>query len=98
MRDPSLTSDETLGEVEIADLRCLAGMIVPPSAKYGVPGADDDTIFADITTSIGRDADHVRGALANLRTLAGGPFAPLDATRRAKVAAKLRADGGAAVG
>ena len=91
-------SDEILTEAEIADLRCLAGMIVPASAKYDVPGADDDTIFADIVNSIGRDRDSVRAALAKLRTLAGGPFASLDATRRAEVAAKLRAEGGAAVG
>jgi hypothetical protein len=97
MSERTLTSDETLGEPEIADLRSLAGMIIPPSAKYGVPGADDDTIFADIVTSVGRDADHLRAALARLRTLAGGPFAALDVTRRAEVAAKLRADG-AAVG
>ncbi len=88
----------TLSEPEIADLRCLAGMIVPPSAKYAVPGAADDTIFADILASIGRDAEHVRAALAALRTLADGTFVALDATRRAEVAAKLRADGGAAVG
>ena len=91
-------SDQTLTDTEIADLHCLAGMIVPPSAKYGVPGADDDTIFADIVTSVGRDGDHVRATLAGLRTLAGGSFAALDATRRAEVAAKLRAEGGAAVG
>ena len=91
-------SDQILTETEIADLRCVAGMIVPASAKYDVPGADDDTIFADIVNSIGRDRDSVRTALARLRTLAGGPFASLDATRRPEVAAKLRAEGGAAVG
>jgi hypothetical protein len=90
-------SDQTLSEAETADLRCLAGMIIPPSAKYGVPGADDDTIFSDIVASIGRDADHVHETLARLRALAGGAFAALDATRRAEVAATLRADGGAAV-
>jgi hypothetical protein len=91
-------NDQTLTEAEIADLRCLAGMIIPPSAKYGVPGADDDTIFADIVSSIGRDADHIRAALVRLRTLAGGPFAALDGARRGEVAARLRADGGAPVG
>ena len=91
-------SDQILTETEIADLCCVAGMIVPASAKYDVPGADDDTIFADIVDSIGRDRDSVRTALAKLRTLAGGPFASLDATRRAEVAAKLRAEGGTAVG
>jgi hypothetical protein len=91
-------SDQTLSEAQLADLRCIAGMIIPASPKYGVPGADDDTIFSDIVSSIGRDADHVRAALARLRTLAGGPFMALNATDRAEVSAKLRADGGAAVG
>jgi hypothetical protein len=91
-------SDQTLTEDEIADLRCLAGMIIPPSEQYGVPGADDDTIFSDIVNSIGRDRDDVRTALARLRTLAGGPFAALDATHRGEVVAKLRAEGGAPVG
>jgi hypothetical protein len=91
-------SNQTLTEAEIADLRCLAGMIVPPSAKYDVPGADDDRIFSDIVNSIGRDWEKVRAALATLRTLAGGPFAALDATRRAEVATKLRAEGGSPIG
>jgi hypothetical protein len=91
-------SNQTLSEPEIADLRCLAGMIIPPSAKYDVPGADDDTIFSDIVNSIGRDWEKVRSALATLHTLAGGPFAALDAARRAEVAAKLRAEGGSPIG
>ena len=91
-------NDQTLTNAEIADLRCLAGMIIPPSAKYGVPGADDDTIFSDIVDSIGRDRNDVSAALAKLRTLAGGPFAVLDAARRSELAAKLRAEGGAVVG
>jgi hypothetical protein len=91
-------NDLTLTEAEIADLRCLAGMIIPASAKYGVPGADDDTIFADIVNSIGRDRSDVCAALATLRSLAGGPFAALDAARRGEVAAKLRAEGGSALG
>ena len=91
-------SQPPLSEAEIADLRCLAGMIIPASAKYDVPGADDDTIFADIVNSIGRDADAVRAALAVLGRLAGGPFVALDATRRAEVAGMLRAEGGTSVG
>jgi len=98
MSEQSLTRDETLNDAEIADLRCLAGMIIPQSAKYRVPGADDDVIIADIVASIGRDGEQVRAALARLRTLAGGPFAALGETHRAEVAARLRADGGGAVG
>jgi hypothetical protein len=90
-------NDQTLTEPEIADLRCLAGMIIPPSATYDVPGADDDTIFSDIVNSIGRDRNDVRAVLAKLRMLAGGPLAALDAGRRVDVASKLRAEGGAAV-
>ena len=87
-------TDLTLTPAETADLRCLAGMIVPASARYKVPGADDDTIFADILNSIERDTDQVRAALTALRGLAGEAFATLDAARRADVAAKLRAEGG----
>jgi hypothetical protein len=90
-------NEQTLTEAETADLRCLAGMIIPPSEKYGVPGADDDTIFADIVSSIGRDHNDVAAALATLHALAGGPFAALDAARRSAVATQLRADGGAPV-
>jgi len=85
-------SEQILTETERADLRCLARLIIPPSAKYGVPGADDDTIFADIIASIGRDFDTVRAALAMLRTTAGGSFAALAPAHRAEVAAKLRAE------
>jgi hypothetical protein len=91
-------NDENLTEAEIADLRSLAGMIIPASEQYGVPGADDDTIFADIVNSLGRDRNDVRTALATLRTLTGGPLAALDAAHRGEVAAKLRAEGGAPVG
>src|SRR3954468_12255546 len=87
-------NDQTLTQSQIADLRCLAGMIIPASAKHGVPGADDDVIFADIVNSIGRDRDHVLAALAKLQTLAGGAFGALDAARRSEVAARLRAEGG----
>ena len=90
--------DDTLTQPELADLRCLAGMIVPASAKHDVPGADDDRIFADIVRSIGRERDSVRAALATLQRLAGGSFAALDAARRGEITARLRADGGRAVG
>jgi hypothetical protein len=88
---------QILTEAEFEDLRCLAGLIIPASAKYNVPGADDDRIISDIVDSIGRELDHVRTALGTLRALVGGSFAALDAPRRAEVAAKLRAEGGVPV-
>jgi hypothetical protein len=84
-----------LNEDELADFRCLAGMIIPASTKYDVPGADDAMIFADIVGSIGRDVDQVRSALERLRALSGGSFAALDAARRVEVAARLREEGAA---
>ena len=91
-------TEQTLNDAELADFRCLAGMIVPASAKYAVPGAEDEQIFADIARSVGRDLAAVRSALATLREMAGGPFAALDAARRAAVASKLREAGGASLG
>jgi len=44
-------------------LRCLAEMMIPASAEYGVPSAGDDAIFADILRSLGRDREHVIAVL-----------------------------------
>jgi hypothetical protein len=37
---------------DLAVLRRLAGRIIPASSEYGVPGADDEIIFADITATL----------------------------------------------
>jgi hypothetical protein len=67
-----------LTATERRDLYRLVGFMVPASAEYGVPGADDETIFADIVRSLGRDEDDVRKALAMLRDMTDGDFAGLD--------------------
>jgi hypothetical protein len=71
-------SGTELAGTEWRDLRRLAGFMVPASAEYGVPGADDEAIFVDIVRSLGRDRNDVRTALAMLREIAGGDFAALD--------------------
>jgi hypothetical protein len=70
--------------------------MIPASAEFGVPGADDAIIFADIVWSLGRDLGDVRKALGGLAELAGSAFADLDAAQRDAVAAAFRARGGAA--
>jgi hypothetical protein len=70
-------SGSELTPAELRDLRRLAGLMLPASADYGVPGADDAAIFADIVRSLGRDRNDVRNALAMLHELAGGEFAAL---------------------
>jgi hypothetical protein len=80
---------------QIRDLRALAGMIIPPSTAYGVPGADDDKIFNDILGSLERDHDGICRALAHLAALAGGAFADLGPEARTEVAVTFREAGGA---
>jgi hypothetical protein len=87
--------NEKLSAEQARHLRALAGTIIPQSATYGVPGADDDRIFNDILGSLGRDRDDICRALADLATLAGGGFAELAPQRRAEVAARFRDAGGA---
>ena len=72
----------------------LAGIMVPASAAYGVPGADDALIFADIVRSLGRDRATVRQALAQLQSVAGGDFTSLDAAKAEAVAMELLGRGG----
>jgi hypothetical protein len=79
-------ADKTLSPGEILDLQRIAGIMVPASDEFDVPGADDPLIVADITRSLGRDADDVRDALAELSMLAGGAFAELDPARAETVA------------
>jgi hypothetical protein len=78
-----------LTPAELRDLRRLAAFMVPASAEYGVPGADDEAIFADIVRSLGRDRDAVREALATLREIAGGDFAGLDEAKAEPAAMTL---------
>ena len=78
------------------DLRTVAGMIVPPSDEYKVPGADDPAIQADMLATLGRDIKVVSAALDHLARLAGQPLAELDAARRDAVAQEFRKNGGAA--
>ncbi len=92
------TPNATLSADETRSLRCIAGMMIPASTKYDVPGADDAAIFADVLRSLGRDAAQVQAALRQLHALAGGCFADLAADRRDQVAAAFRAAGGVPAG
>jgi hypothetical protein len=87
-------TDTTLMANEVRSLRCVAQMMIPASAAHAVPGADDDTIFADILDSIGRDAAPVRQALLQLDALGGGNFPDLDLARRRAAVAALQDAGG----
>jgi hypothetical protein len=88
-------SAETLTPAQRDDLRVIAAMIIPESAEYRVPGADDTRIQADILATLRRDTRQVQAALDHLARLAGGPLEKLDAARREATAKEFRANGGA---
>jgi len=79
------------------DLRAIAGLMIPPSDEFAVPGADDPLIQMDILATLGRDAPLVGEALAGLARFAGAPLASLDPERQEMEALALREAGGAAV-
>jgi hypothetical protein len=86
----------TLSPRQRQDLRTIAAMIIPASAEYQVPGADDDAIQADILATLGRDTMPVAEALDHLARLAGMPLADLEPAARDGVARQFRSTGGVA--
>ena len=92
-----MSADSPLTPAQQGDLRAIAGAMIPASAEFDVPGADDPLVQADIVANLGRDAGRVRDALDELARLAGMPLAGLDPARCEAVAMELRANGGAAV-
>ena len=72
--DP-IRSAQAVTATEFRTLGCVAAMMIPASAEYDVPGADDAAILADIARSLGRDTVDVRKALGLLDHLAGGSLA-----------------------
>jgi hypothetical protein len=91
-----MSTELALTKAQRDDLRTVAAMIIPASAEYKVPGADDAKIQADILATLGRDTKRVCEALDHLSRLAGKPLAELDPGRRDAVAKEFRISGGAA--
>ena len=83
-------TDNLLSPAESEDFRCIAGLMIPASAEFGVPGADDPAIFADIVKSIGRDFLDMRAALAAIAAIAGGRLSAQTDGRRAAVAEEFQ--------
>ena len=85
-----MAADETLTPAQRDDLRVIAAMMIPASAEYAVPGADDAAIQADLLATLGRDTAAVCEALDHLARLAGMTLADLDPARREAVASEFR--------
>ena len=91
-----MSASHELTRAQCNDLRTVAAMIIPASDEYGVPGADDPAIQADMLATLGRDTALVAQALDHLARLAGQPLAELDTAKREVIANEFRATGGAA--
>lgn len=77
-------------EVEGQTLRTIAGHMIPASTHYGVPGADDPVIYADILNSVGRDRPALLEALAVVEARAGGSLSALPHRQQAAVLQEFR--------
>jgi hypothetical protein len=86
---PIATAAALSGE-ERRSLRGLVGIMIPASAEYEVPGADDEAIFADILSSLGEDLHLVRQALRHLDEMSGGLFADVPVAARHAISQRFR--------
>lgn len=77
-----------LSDDEIDTLRMIAGWMIPASADFNLPGADDPAIVADIVASVGRDIVDLKRALALIDAARGAEGSRL--TRPADLIAELK--------
>ena len=85
----SAAPKQSFSATETSDLSAIAAIMIPASAVYAVPAADDAAIMADVVTSVGPDFEAVCAALAELSGLSGGSFAALEPARRTVVATRF---------
>jgi len=78
----TVATDSPFTEAQRRTMIAIAGAIIPASEEYGVPGADDPAIAADIIATAARHREPVAAALALHDRLAdviyGTSFADLD--------------------
>lgn len=94
----TLASDHPLTTSEQRALAGIAGIMIPASTEYDVPGADDAKIFADVLATARAMADTVRAALMQIDQLAGSSFVELQANQQVAVCERFRAAGSPLVG
>ena len=75
-------------------LRALVDLVIPPSREYGIPGAGDEAIFAEILEAASSARGFVEAAMTALDEQAAAhgnaDFAELDADARETVATRFR--------
>ena len=71
MRDV-IASDNPYSMEEREVLRRVAGILIPASGEYGIPGADDEAIFARILALAEERAESIRSGIETLQALSMG--------------------------
>lgn len=66
-----IASDNPFSTTEREVLRRVAGALIPASDEYGIPGADDEAIFARILDLAAARAESIKSGIAALDALAG---------------------------
>ena len=84
------SGEHPLSACERRSLRSLVALMIPSSTRYGVPGADDDAIFADILETLRAQASKVSEMLRSLDAFAGARFADLDPAQCKTIADQFR--------
>ena len=65
-----IASDNPFSAQEREVLRRVAGTLIPASEEYGVPGADDEAIFARILVLAAERTESIKSGVAALNALA----------------------------
>ena len=65
-----IASDSPYSIEEREVLRQVAGILIPASDEYGIPGADDETIFARILVLASERAESIKSGVDALNALA----------------------------
>lgn len=94
----TIASDHPLTRDQRQALKILAGLMIPASAEYQLPSADDDLIFADILQTVIPEHKVASLVVGLLNDLAGGNFAILGEPDTRQAAQCFRTSGSPLVG
>ena len=93
-----IASDSPYSVEEREMLRRVAGILIPASDEYGVPGADDDAIFARILVLAAARSASIKSGIDALNALAKARHdADFQTLNRARRIALLRDDASSAL-
>jgi hypothetical protein len=92
--EKAMTSSAVPDENEFDDARgtllAVVGHMIPASAEFGLPGADDPAIYREILRSTGQDRPFLAEALGMIDAMAGGSLGSLPHDQQTALLANFR--------